>query len=135
MTTPTHNWRRAHAPASNPRKFSPRNFIFHQSAKVFSLESFPLYGANVSHADQCRPAFIQSHSQSQVRNTCIVYRLKKSPRAASVTESRGNFSLNWHHSVVVCQVGEHNTSWHINVRNVNIFYSHSKILSKTYRHL
>ena len=31
-------------PASNPRTFSPWNFIFHHSAKVFSLESFPLYG-------------------------------------------------------------------------------------------
>lgn len=83
---------------------------------------------NVSHANQCRLAFVQSHSQSQARNSYIVYRLKKSPRAASVTES--NFSLNWHHSVVVCQVGEHNT-----VCYVKIFYSHSKTLSKTYRHL
>ena len=32
------------AKASNPRKFSPRKSYFHQFAKVFSLESFPLYG-------------------------------------------------------------------------------------------
>ena len=31
------------AKASNLRKFSQRNHIFHQFAKVFSLESFPLY--------------------------------------------------------------------------------------------
>ena len=32
------------AKASNPQKFSRRKSIFHQSVKVFSLESFPLYG-------------------------------------------------------------------------------------------
>ena len=29
--------------ASNPRKFSPRKSNYYQFAKVFSLESFPLY--------------------------------------------------------------------------------------------
>ena len=33
-------------PASNPQKFSLRNFIFHQSTKVFSLESFLLYATS-----------------------------------------------------------------------------------------
>ena len=33
----------AMAKASNPRKFFCENRIFHQFAKVFSLESFPLY--------------------------------------------------------------------------------------------
>ena len=32
------------AKASNPRKFSPWNRIFHRFAKIFFLESFPLYG-------------------------------------------------------------------------------------------
>ena len=32
------------AKASNSRKFSPQKSYFHQIAKVFSLESFPLYG-------------------------------------------------------------------------------------------
>ena len=32
--------------ASNPQKFSPRKSYFHQFAKVFSLESFPLYGTS-----------------------------------------------------------------------------------------
>ena len=32
------------ARASNPQKFSPRKLYFHQFTKVFSLESFPLYG-------------------------------------------------------------------------------------------
>ena len=31
--------------ASTPQKFSPRKSCFHQFAKVFSLESFPLYGS------------------------------------------------------------------------------------------
>ena len=39
-----HVLRRSACTSEHPRKFSPRNFIFHQSAKVFSLESFPLYG-------------------------------------------------------------------------------------------
>ena len=30
--------------SNNPRKFSPQISYFHQFAKVFSLESFPLYG-------------------------------------------------------------------------------------------
>ena len=33
----------------NPRKFSPQNIIFHEFVKVFSLESFPLYGILVPH--------------------------------------------------------------------------------------
>jgi hypothetical protein len=28
----------------DPRKFSPRNLLFHRFAKIFSLENFPLYG-------------------------------------------------------------------------------------------
>ena len=32
------------AKTSNPRKFYPQKSYFHQFAKVFSLESFPLYG-------------------------------------------------------------------------------------------
>ena len=32
------------AKASNPQKFSPQKLYFHQSVKVFSLKSFPLYG-------------------------------------------------------------------------------------------
>ena len=32
-----------HNQYQDPRKFSPRNLTFHRSAKVFSLESFPLY--------------------------------------------------------------------------------------------
>ena len=37
------------AKASNLQKFSQRNlFFFQQFAKVFSLESFPLYGGNIS---------------------------------------------------------------------------------------
>ena len=31
----------------NPRKFSPRNLIFHQFVKVFSLKRFPLYGSTL----------------------------------------------------------------------------------------
>ena len=35
------------AKVSNPQKFSLRNCIFHKLAKVFSLESFPLYSIQV----------------------------------------------------------------------------------------
>ena len=34
----------AHASHSNPQKFSLRNLLFHTFVKIFSLESFPLYG-------------------------------------------------------------------------------------------
>ena len=44
------------AKASNPRKFSLRKSIFHESTKVFSLKSFPLYGKFTIHCRCCLQA-------------------------------------------------------------------------------
>ena len=63
------------AKASNLRKFSPRKSYFNQFAKVFSLESFPLYGnshgVSLVHRRVSRGAEINSTTLSQI--TVAIY--------------------------------------------------------------
>ena len=49
------------AKASNPRKFSLRKSYFHQSVKVFSFESFPLYGTCLLHQPRTQATCLEKN--------------------------------------------------------------------------